>query len=228
MKYFANLFAVLACGVLLLSGCEQAGPAGAKGANVAVIDLAAIAKATGQEEFIRVEAEAARNELNTQLQQLAANLDAQLQAEQERLGEPLSEANTQRMQELTMQAQQQVAGAQQQAQQQAVQIEQTLIAEFRNSIGPLAEKIARENGAQTVLVADIYMLWFDPMIDITGDVIAAWRAAPPTTLSLTDEVEQVQSDLAEVEDELAEAEADIEVLEEALDDGEEEGEISGQ
>ena len=76
MKFCLSLVA----SALLLVGCDQMPASGGSGGGVAVMDLAAVAKATGQDEVIRLEADAARAELGAQLQALASNLDQQISA----------------------------------------------------------------------------------------------------------------------------------------------------
>ena len=223
MKSVLKLSLAITATALFLTGCDQLPQAG--GSSVAILDLAAVAKATGQDEVIRQQAEEARGELSAQLQQLAANLETQLAAEREKAGITPNEADAQRLQEMTMQARQQIGNAQQQAQNQAALIENGLVEEFRASLQPLVEDIAKRQGATAVLAADSYLFWFDSNVDITGDVIAAWRALPANAPAeeVAEEVAEVQTELEEVEDELAEVEEDIAELQEAL---EEEGPVA--
>ena len=219
MKFCLSLVA----SALLLVGCDQMPASGGSGGGVAVMDLAAVAKATGQDEVIRLEADAARAELGAQLQALASNLDQQISAEREKIGIAPSEADAQRLQEMTMQARQQINNAQVQAQNQASQIEGDLVAEFRDRISPLAENIAKERGASAVLASDAYLFWFDPAADITDEVIAAWRAIPveeevEAVEEVVEELAEVQAELEEVEEELAETEEELEEIEEAVED----------
>jgi len=224
MKSVLQLSLAIVATTLFLTGCDQFPQAG--GSSVAILDLAAVAKATGQDEVIRQEAEIARAELSAQLQQLAANLEAQLATEREKAGITPSEADAQRLQELTMQARQQIGNAQQQAQNQAALIENGLVEEFRASLQPLVESIAKKQGATAVLAADSYLFWFDSNVDITGDVIAAWRALPANApaeeaaepAAAVEEVAEVQAELEEVEEELAEVEEEIADLKEGLED----------
>ncbi|TDJ43871.1 MAG: OmpH family outer membrane protein [Gammaproteobacteria bacterium] len=218
LKFSLSLLA----GALLLAGCNQMPASGGGSAGVAILDLAAVAKATGQDEIIRQEAEAARAELGAQLQTLAANLERQISAEREKIGITPSDADSQRLQEMTLQARQQINNAQMQAQNRASQIESELVADFRVEISPLAEKIALEMGASAVLASDSYLFWFDPAADITDEVIAAWRALPAedpveeTVEEVAEELAEVQADLEAVEDELAGAEGEIDELQEAV------------
>ena len=231
MKIGFSFVLVLIASVFLLSGCDQM--SGGK-SDIAIMDLAVIAEATGQDEAIRAEAEATRNALAAQLQEFAQVLDQQLTEEAEKVGADPSPEDLQRLQQLNAQARTQMNDAQTQAQTQAAQIEQQLVAEFRDAISPLAEEIAKSRGASAVMAVDAYMFWFDPAIDITDEVIAAWRARPAEEVvaeelaeEAIEDIAEVQAELEAVEDELADAKADIseaeeqiEVLEEIIDDAE--------
>ena len=90
----------------------------------------------------------------------------------------------------------------------------------------MVEDIAKKQGATAVLAADSYLFWFDANVDITGDVITAWRALPANApveeaaeaSAPVEEVAEVQAELEEVEEELAEVEEDIAELQEALEE----------
>ena len=159
--------------VLLATGCDQL-PVGG-GSSVLIVDLSAVAKATGQEQAIQQQAQAAREDLNAQLMEQAASLEQQLQAEQDKLGENPTEEEQQQLQQLAVQVQQQYGQLQTQAQQQAQQIEMNLVLEFREQIQPYAEKIARSRNASVVRLVDQTTLWQDPAIDITDELIGALR-----------------------------------------------------
>ena len=201
MKNLPSVIAALLLAVVV-SACEPQSAAG----GVAIIDLATVAKATGQEETMRVESEAARAELTSQLQQLAQNLEGQLAAEREKAGISPNQEQQARLQQLGLAAQQQVNNAQQQAQAQANAFEQQLVTDFRAEIRPLAEQIARDKGLSVVLAADAYLFWFDPAVDITDEVIAGYRAgAQESAPAETEAAEQV--DFEEAADAPAEPEA---------------------
>jgi len=227
MKTAFSFVLVLLASVFLISGCDQM--SGGK-SDIAIMDLGVIAEATGQDEAIRAEAEATRNALATQLQQFAQALDQQLIEAAEKAEADPSPENQQSLQQLNAQARNQMNDAQTQAQNQAAQVEQQLVAEFRDAISPLAEEIAKSKGASAVMAVDAYMFWFDPAIDITDEVIAAWRARPAEEVvaeEAIEEVAEVQAELEAVEGELADTEADlseaeeqIEVLEEIIEDTE--------
>jgi Skp family chaperone for outer membrane proteins len=157
-----------------MTGCEQMRGAGG-GASTAVIDLEAIAKATGQDAVFEQEMTAVRQDLNQQITAVAAELESQLADEKVKFGDPMNEEEQQLLQQLTMQAQQQLSQRQAQAQQQAQQYQMTMVTEFRNKVQPIAAEIAAGRGADMILISDPAMLWFDPSIDMTEEVIGALR-----------------------------------------------------
>ena len=165
-------FCATAILAITISACEQI--PGVGGSSTAVIDLSAVAKATGVEERIQQQAQAAREELNAELAETAAQLEAQLVEERENLGEAPSVDAQQQFQQMAQQAQQQYAQAQQQAQ----QFETNLVLAFREKIKPVAETVAKSRGAGVVFLADVTLFWFEPRADITDEVIGKLRADP--------------------------------------------------
>jgi len=167
---------------VLAAGCG-AGPGDGK---VAVLDVAAVAKATGQDVVLNSQAEAARKQLEDQLVQIAADLEKQLQAEQAKRGGAAAAAKEQSFQQLTAQARQQLAQTQLVAQQKAQEYQLELANQYRQSVQPVAEKIAKARGASVILVAGPTMLWFEPALDITAEVIGELRSSPPPPAAATD------------------------------------------
>lgn len=157
----------------LLAGCS-----GAPDGGVAVIDLAAVAKASGHDQVLDQEVARARQSLEGQLSQVAGDLEKQLQAEQTRLGGAAAAAKEKGFQELTAQARLQLAETRTQAQQKAQEFQASLVAQYRQALQPVAGKVARARKARVVLVTDASLLWFEPEADLTADVIAELRARP--------------------------------------------------
>jgi Skp family chaperone for outer membrane proteins len=145
------------------------------GPTTAVIDLEAIAKATGQEAVLEQQMATAREELNNQLTVVIAELEKQLAEEQAKLGDSPDQAEQQRFQQITAQAQQQLAQQRTQAQQQIQRYQAGLIADFRDTVKPISAEIATSRGADVILIFDPMMLWFEPSIDITDEVIGVLR-----------------------------------------------------
>jgi Skp family chaperone for outer membrane proteins len=216
MKAGLNVVLVLVASIFLISGCDQISVGGS---DVAIMDLSVIAEATGQDEIIRAEAEAARNDLAAQLQQLAQALDQQLAEEAEKVGSNPTPEQAQFLQQLNVEARNRMNEAQTQAQTRAAQVEQTLVSDFRDAITPLAKGIAKSRGASVVVAVDAYLFWFDPEIDITDEVIAAWRARPAEEVAeVESELEEVAEELAETEEELVEAQEEVEELKEVIEE----------
>ena len=120
--------------------------------------------------------EAARIELNTQLTQIAGDLEKKLQDEQVRRGGAAAASRAEGFAQLTALARQQLAQTQAIAQQKAQEFQLGLVSQYRQTVQPVAAEIARSRGASVLLVADPTMLWFESDVDITDEVIAELRA----------------------------------------------------
>jgi Skp family chaperone for outer membrane proteins len=154
-------------------------------ARVAIVDLDAVAKAVGRDAVIRKQLETATQQLNQQLLKAAGEMKTQIEAEQKKLGDKPSEEDQKRVQQMLAAANQNVQNNKMVAQLRQQQLKNELIVQFRNEIRPIAEKAARAQGAAAVFVAtDNVVLWFDPSLDITDEVIAEYRANPPKTIAI--------------------------------------------
>lgn len=145
-----------------------------------VVDLAAVAKATGQDVAMQKQMDDGRKELTAQLQEIATNLEAGLNEQREKLGKSPTAAEQQSLQQSVNEAQQQYSQRQAAAQQQVQQFEAGVVLQYRESLQPIMRDIAVAHGASVVRVTDSSILWFDPEVDITAEVIAALRARPST------------------------------------------------
>ncbi len=206
---------VLLCTAVLIGACQQPGGSAEK---VAVIDLNEIATVTGQDVAIREQVDATRVQLTEQLQTLLGTLEAELVAERVKLGANPGEADLQRVQALTMQAQQQMGEAQNQAQIQVGALEARLAEEFSSAIRPLAQLEAQSSGANLVLAKDAYIFWSADAINITDAVVAAWQrkadAAPQNgAVANTDTASEEAVTDAPAEEENTKAEASTESAE---------------
>ncbi len=219
MKSVLAKISALLLSAFIVVGCGHEG-----GSSTAIMDLSVIANATGQDEVILASSEEARAELGAQLQQLAMSMDQQIAAQQAEMGANPTPEQQAQLQQMTMQARQQLGEAQSQAQVQANQIEESLINEFRKEIQPLVEEIAASKGASIVLLQDASIFWSQDSLDITDEVIAAWKALPQDSEGeaeeMAEELEEVEEELAETEEELAEAEEQLEELQEELEEAE--------
>ena len=163
--------------LLFLTGCEQFQAT----SKTVVLDLDVIANATGQAATIKQQVEKANNELTAQLQNISTQLNDQLAEEKKKLGKKPSTEDKKNMQQLTIQANQKMQQAKTLASQKSQQYRAALIQQLRKNIQPIAEKIARERGADIVSISSNSMIWFNPELDITDEIIAVVRAQPLTT-----------------------------------------------
>jgi Skp family chaperone for outer membrane proteins len=166
----------VALAALAIAACDRL----PGGPSTVVVDLAAVAKATGQDVAMQKQMEDGRNELTAQLQEVAANLEKELNEQRDNLGESPTDAEQQSLQQKITEAQQQYSQSQAAAQQQVQQFEAGLVLQYRESLQPIVREIAKAHGASVVRLTDTSLIWFDPEVDITAEVIAAVRAQAPT------------------------------------------------
>ena len=171
----------------LLSGCDNF----QSSADTVILDLDAIANATGQAAVIKQQIEQANNELNSQLNVISKNLNDQLEDEKKKMGKKPTADDQQKLQQLTILANQKMQQSKQLASQKSQQYQATLIQKLRQEVSPIAEEIARERGASVVLTANNAMLWFNPEVDITDEVIAQIRSQPAETNEIDDDPDDV-------------------------------------
>ena len=157
-----------------LTGCTQ--PQDADTLPVVVIDLEAIASAIGQDIVIEERLAAAREELNSQLTEMAAELAAMLEQEQAKLDAAPGPARQEEFEQIQLEAQQKFAQAQAEAQQEAQRYQSGLINEFHQQVKPVAAQVAAKYGATITLLANPSAVWFDASAEITEEVIAVLQA----------------------------------------------------
>ena len=173
MKRFTPLVGLCVLLAILLAGCNQ--PSGSSN-SILIVDLAAVAKATGQEQRMQQASQEAIAELSVQLQNRARELEEGLEAQRGLIGDSPTVEQEQTLQESAMAAQQEYAQLQTGAQQQVQQLEVSMVLEYREQITPIVENIARSRSVAAVLLSDTAVFWIDPDADITDEVIAAIRA----------------------------------------------------
>jgi len=175
------------CLLLTLTGCDKF-----QSSSTVILDLDAIAKATGQADVIKQQIEQANKELNSQLSVISSKLNEQLSAEKKKMGKKPSKEKMRELEQLTQQANQKMQQAKMLASQKSQQYRVALIQKLRLTIKPIAEKIAIKRGADIVVTASNTTIWFNSEIDITDEVIAQMRAQTSTTAS--EPVKQPQSE----------------------------------
>ncbi|VAW62310.1 hypothetical protein MNBD_GAMMA08-1944 [hydrothermal vent metagenome] len=174
---------------LSLTGCDNFQST----SNTVILDLDAIAKATGQADIITQQIEQANNELNSQLTNISNQLNEQLADEKKKIGKKPSKKDQQELQQLSIQANQKMQQAKNIAAQKSQQYKVALVQQLRKKIQPIAESIAREKGADIVTAVNNSTIWFNPEVDITDEIIAEMRAQPVTTNTQKGSVENTES-----------------------------------
>jgi len=180
MKHYISIYALL---TLVLAGCGPAAspapspvpspaPTPAIGGG-AVLDLDAVAKRLGRDTAIIAELKEAEAPLRSQLEASQKDFEGQIDSLKTSLGAKPSEADIQKLTELTRTLSQQFQQKQQQAQQEMSAKRAALISRFREELKPVALKIAASKGLGIVhLKSDIAILVNEPALDITDDVVA--------------------------------------------------------
>lgn len=180
----SRFIAVIVLVGLTINACDQL-PTAQRNKGVAVLDLNAVAKATERDQAINQSMESARVDLNAQLTQIAGDLEKQLKDQQDKAGPSPQPVEQQQLQNMAAEAQRQLAEKQQLAQQKAQQLQLELVSEFKRQVQPVAEQIAKSQGAEIVVILDDAILWFDSVVDITDEVIAELRANPLPPIQVT-------------------------------------------
>jgi|GEM_PF-2196818 len=173
MKRFTPLAGMFALLAILLAGCNQ--PNGSAN-SVLIVDLAAVAQATGEEQRMQQASQEAIAEFNVQLQSRAQALQEGLEVQRGLAGDSPTAEQEQALQESAMAAQQEYAQMQAGAQQQIQELEVNMVLEYRERLTPIVENIAQSRGAEAVLLSDTAVFWINPDADITDEVIAVISA----------------------------------------------------
>lgn len=169
MKTFR--FILITLTALLLISCKPPGFSN----QIAVVDLNLIAKTLGRDDLIVKNVKSANDNLNQQLEKIAADLRQQLDKEKSRLGDKPSKEEEQQFVQLVQKANNQLNQTKQLALQKAQQLQNSLILEFRDEVSRVSREIAQQNGYLTVLALNDSLLWADTTVDITNEVITEMR-----------------------------------------------------
>jgi len=161
---------------IMLTGCEKFQPS----PDTVILDLDAIANATGHAATIKQQIEKANKDLNSQLKTISSKLNEQFADEKKKISKKPTVTDKRNMDQLALQANQKMQQAKALASQKSQQYQAALIQQLRQNVQPIAEKIARAQGANIVLTSNNSMIWFNPVIDITDEIIAEMRAQPLT------------------------------------------------
>lgn len=170
--------------------------------NTVLLDLATVVKETGQDKIIKEKLDKSKADITLKITEARQGIEEKIKEEREKLGKKPSDEKKANFQQIAVHAEQQLRNMQVNAQQQLRQHEASLLQELRSLIQPVAEKIAREKGAQSALVLNpSLVLWHDASIDITDEVIAALNA---NAAMPSDSPADMPADAAETQDTMTE------------------------
>jgi Skp family chaperone for outer membrane proteins len=162
--------------VLAWGLCTIAGGCGSDDVSgkIAVVDLDEIARQMGRDEKFKAALREKEAELNNRLAELQRSLNAQYQ-QQAQYGFPSTEFRSRMNARLSQ--------AQADARKELADFKQSLIAEFRGEVAPVAREIAAERGLGVVVPKnDNFLLTFEPGVDITPQVAERLKNAAPQTV----------------------------------------------
>ena len=189
---------VLTGAAVWLTGCGmQFGGSSASSTRggLAVVDLDKVAAETGKNIQMKENFELQENSVKQQLAQAQFSLNSQLDTKNKEFGETPTEEQQKELAQFRYKANTAFGNLQNQAGTKLNQYRQDQIAKFRTEIKPIAQEIALKRGLSVVIPKnDGLLLAVDPGVDITEDVIKAYRekrpapttapaAASPTTQS---------------------------------------------
>lgn len=175
LKRFSLTAGSAIASAMLIAGCIDS--SADRQANFLVVDIISVARALGRDENIQQKLQDANALLNDQLTQISTNLQQQLKDEQSRLDESKSQAGREKIDNLTLQTQLKLRQSQLLAKQKSDEFRSKLLLEFREEVLAAARDIAKARRVLSVQIANNDLLWYDPSIDITADVIKVLRAS---------------------------------------------------
>ncbi len=159
---------------VLIGGCTDS--SSNSQSDFVVVDVLSVAGALGRDEIIQQKLEEANVLLNDQLTQINTNLQQQLRQEQSKLPSK-NQSDQEKINDLTLQTQIKLRQSQLLAKQKADQFRSKLLLQFREEVLAVARNIAKDRRALSIQIANNDLLWYDPSVDITAEVIKVLRAS---------------------------------------------------
>ena len=154
--------------------------------GVAVVDLDRVAKELGRDVQMANDLKQSQNSLANQLSAIEKNAVEQLQKMKTDMGDKPSEEDNQKLAQTAQATQIQFNNIQKKAVAAIGQRRDLLVASFREEARPVADKIAKANGAKAVVTRnDAFLFIFDDSVDITDAVVAEMRNAPKVAAPAT-------------------------------------------
>ena len=174
---------VLTGAAVWLTGCgmQFGGSSASKPqGGLAVVDLDKVAAETGKSIQMKEVFQLQENSVKQQLAQAQFNATSQFETKSKDFGETPTEEQQKELAQFRFNANNALGNLQNQANTKLSQYKQDQIAKFRTEIKPIAQEIALKRGLSVVIPKnDGLLLAVDPGVDITDDVIKAYREKRP-------------------------------------------------
>lgn len=174
---------VLTGAAVWLTGCGmQFGGSSASSSHggLAVVDLDKVAAETGKNIQMKEIFQLQENSVKQQLAKAQFSANSQLEAKSKEFGETPTEEQQKELAQFRFNATNVLTKLQNQAGTKLSQAKQDQIAKFRSEIKPIAQEVAMKRGLSVVIPKnDGLLLAVDPGVDITDDVIKAYREKRP-------------------------------------------------
>lgn len=165
-----------------LTGCgtQFGGPSASSRGGLAVVDLDKVAAETGKNIQMKEVFQLQENSVKQQLAQAQLSANSQLETKAKEFGETPTDDQQKELAQFRYNATNVLGKLQNQAGSKLSQYRQDQIAKFRTEIKPIAQEIAAKRGLSVVIPKnDGLLLAVDPGVDITEDVIKAYREKRP-------------------------------------------------
>jgi len=174
---------VLTGAAVWLTGCGMqfgGSSASATRGGLAVVDLDKVAAETGKNIQMKEVFQLQENSVKQQLAKAQFSANSQLETKSKEFGEAPTDDQQKELAKFRFNASNALNQLQNQAGTKLNQYKQDQIAKFRTEIKPIAQEIAMKRGLSVVIPKnDGLLLAVDPGVDITDDVIKAYREKRP-------------------------------------------------
>jgi len=177
-----RILATLGLVLVATLGCDKlgGGKTTASHGNVAIIDLDAIARATGYGTQMTAAIQQQKTSLEKQLGVIQASFNEDLTKKKNELGASPTQEQTQQLAQQQRAAVVKLNQEQRNASRLLSQYSTQLIQQFRNAVKPVARTVAAEQGLSVILTKyDALVFDYDTAVDITDAVIERMRTEQP-------------------------------------------------
>ncbi|NOY66008.1 MAG: OmpH family outer membrane protein [Gammaproteobacteria bacterium] len=171
MKNLTKLL-ILFVSLTVITACNQQAPS----STIGIINLGKISDETGNAEKIKSELEKIRTRLQQELQSVQMNLQKSFQENQDKIGKTPTDEQRMQLGKMLADAQNKLKMAQTSAAIELKNKREELVIQLRDTVRPIANKIAQQRGMSIVIIKnDNLLLGYDKKVDITDAVITEMK-----------------------------------------------------